>query len=118
MQFYKMFLDESVRGQFSVYDMLAIIEWDVMVVDDRSFEHLYHAAFTGAEPFWMKGSSLAGTNFHGTAAITDNWHVLGHINGNAIYNNKVCMCLVCILFLFIFYQSILRPSSSLVRSAS
>ena len=29
----------------------------------------------------------AGTNFHETAIKPDLWHVLGHINGNAIYNN-------------------------------
>lgn len=31
--------------------------------------------------------SPAGTNFHETAAVTGMWHVLGHINGNAMYNN-------------------------------
>lgn len=87
-----MFLDESVRANLSEYDMLSIIEWDVLVSHGKSFDHLYNAAFAGGgEPFWMKGSTLAGTNFHGTAAITDHWHVLGHINGNAIYNNKVCI---------------------------
>lgn len=31
--------------------------------------------------------AAAGTNFHETAAVTGMWHVLGHINGNAMYNN-------------------------------
>lgn len=87
VQFYKMFLDETVRPHFSEYAALSIIEWDVMVAHDSSFEQLYHAAFPGAEPFWVKGSVLAGNNFHQTAEMSDMWHVLGHINGNAIYNN-------------------------------
>ncbi|CAM9729877.1 unnamed protein product [Scytosiphon promiscuus] len=88
VQFYKLFLDETIRSQMSSFGAIAIIEWDVLVAHDRSFERLHHAAFDAVEPFWVKGSTLAGTNFHGTAAITDHWHVLGHINGNAIYNNS------------------------------
>lgn len=87
VQFYKIFLDTDVRSHFECYDAVAIIEWDVTVAHDQSFERLYNAAFDDGEPFWVKGSILAGTNFHGTAAVTDNWRVLGHINGNAIYNN-------------------------------
>lgn len=88
VQFYKMFLDEEVRPQLSAYDALAIIEWDVHVVSDNSFEQLYLSAFGGTEDFWVKGSTVAGTTFHDIAAYTDMWHVLGHINGNAIYNNN------------------------------
>lgn len=88
VQFYKMFLDEGVRTHFSEYDFLSIIEWDVTVAHDASFEHLYHAAFGALEPFWVKGSVLAGGSFHQTAFHSNMWHVLGHINGNAIYNNK------------------------------
>ena len=35
----------------------------------------------------MKGSTLAGVNFHETAVLPENHYLLGHINGNAIYNN-------------------------------
>ncbi|CAM9131448.1 unnamed protein product, partial [Ectocarpus fasciculatus] len=88
VMFYKMFLDERTRSNFSEYDALAIIEWDVLVATDRSFEELYHAAFRVNEEFWVKGSNLEGTNFHSSSMMSDMWHVLGHINGNAIYNNN------------------------------
>ncbi len=39
------------------------------------------------EPFWVKGSTLEGVNFHETVVLPESRHVLGHINGNAIYNN-------------------------------
>lgn len=52
-----------------------------------SFEKLYGASFGGLEPFWVKGSTLEGVNFHETVAVLESRHVLGHINGNAIYNN-------------------------------
>ncbi|CAM9459802.1 unnamed protein product [Scytosiphon promiscuus] len=86
--FYKMFLDEDVRSSLSEYDALSILEWDVLVASDRSFEQLFHAAFRTSEDFWVKGSNLEGTSFHSSAEMTDMWHVLGHINGNAIYNNN------------------------------
>lgn len=88
IMFYKMFLDEDVRSNLSEYDALAIIEWDVLVATDRSFEEIYYAAFRVNEEFWVKGSNLAGTSFHASAEVTGMWHVLGHINGNAIYNNN------------------------------
>ena len=88
IQFYKMFLDEEVRSQLVEYDALAIIEWDVLVASDSSFEELYRTAFAGGDVFWIKGSNVGGTNFHATAEVQEMWHVLGHINGNAIYNNK------------------------------
>lgn len=87
MQFYKLFLDEEVRQHFVTYDALMILEWDVLVAHDSSFEQLYHATFDATEPFWVKGSVLEGTSFHGIAQMKDMWHVMGHINGNAIYNN-------------------------------
>lgn len=34
VQFYKMYLDEEVSQQFSMYDALAVIEWDVIVAHD------------------------------------------------------------------------------------
>ena len=86
--FYKMFLDKGVRSELFDYDALAIMEWDVLVATDNSFEELYHAAFRGNEDFWVKGSNLEGTNFHSSATVSEMWHVLGHINGNAIYNNN------------------------------
>ncbi|CBJ49205.1 expressed unknown protein [Ectocarpus siliculosus] len=88
VMFFKMFLDEGVHAELSEYDALAIIEWDVLVATDRSFEELYHAAFRVNEEFWVKGSNLEGTNFHSSADVTDMWRVMGHINGNAIYNNN------------------------------
>eukprot|EP00903_Cladosiphon_okamuranus_P007272 g7050.t1 len=88
IMFYKMFLDERVRSRLTEYDALAIIEWDVLVATDHSFEELYHATFRVAEEFWVKGSNLEGTTFHSSAQTTGMWQVLGHINGNAIYNNN------------------------------
>lgn len=87
VQFYKLFLDEEVRKHFAEYAALAIIEWDVLVARESSFEQLYYSTFSGTEPFWVKGSVLGGTSFHDMAAMADMWHVMGHINGNAIYNN-------------------------------
>lgn len=52
-----------------------------------SFEKLYAASFGGVEPFWIKGSTLEGVNFHETVVLPESRHVLGHINGNAVYNN-------------------------------
>eukprot|EP00903_Cladosiphon_okamuranus_P009984 g9470.t1 len=88
VMFYKMFLDADVRSQLSEFDALAIVEWDVLVATDRSFEELYHAAFRVNEEFWVKGSNLEGTNLHSSAEVSEMWRVLGHINGNAIYNNN------------------------------
>ncbi|CAN0091222.1 unnamed protein product [Scytosiphon promiscuus] len=88
VMFYKMFLDTDVRSKLSEYDALAIIEWDVLVASERSFEELYYATFRVNEEFWVKGSNLEGTNFHSSSTMSDMWHVLGHINGNAIYNNN------------------------------
>ena len=82
-----MFLDDGVKVSFAAYDALAIVEWDVLVASDRSFAELYRAAFDNAEDFWVKGSNLEGTNFHAVAESSEMWHVMGHINGNAIYNN-------------------------------
>ncbi|CAM9397785.1 unnamed protein product [Ectocarpus fasciculatus] len=87
VMFYNMFLDENVHSSLSEYDALSIIEWDVLVASDNSFEELYHAAFRVNEEFWVKGSNLEGTSFHSSAETSEMWQVLGHINGNAIYNN-------------------------------
>lgn len=84
LQFYKLFLSKEVSGEFAQYDAIASLEWDVVVAHDKSFERLYHAAFTTAEPFWVKGSTLAGTEFHETATVPHMWFILGHLNGNAI----------------------------------
>ena len=83
-----MFLDEDVRSHLAEYDALAIVEWDMLVAADRSFEELYKAAFASGSDFWVKGSNVGGTTFHATAEVQEMWHVLGHINGNAIYNNN------------------------------
>ncbi|CAM9226822.1 unnamed protein product, partial [Hapterophycus canaliculatus] len=87
VQFYKMYLDPLVAEEVKEYDALAVIEWDVVVAHPTSFGKLYDAAFTSSEPFWVKGSTLAGTEFHETAGVTELWHILGHLNGNALYNN-------------------------------
>ncbi|CAM9442866.1 unnamed protein product [Ectocarpus sp. 4 AP-2014] len=86
VMFYKMFLDAEVAHFLEEYDALAVMEWDVLVAHSTSFSRLYDAAFN-SEPFWVKGSTLGGTEFHQTAHIRDMWHILGHLNGNAIYNN-------------------------------
>lgn len=57
VQFYKMYMDRNVRRHLLEYDVLAIIEWDVLVAHETSFEQLYFSAFQG-EPFWVKGSVL------------------------------------------------------------
>ncbi|CAM9858332.1 unnamed protein product, partial [Choristocarpus tenellus] len=87
VQFYKLFLDDEIKKQVSSYDMLAWIEWDVVVTHETSFDRLYSSAFGSDEAFWVKGSALVGDNFHTTVTMTESWHVLGHLNGNAIYNN-------------------------------
>ncbi|CAM9650691.1 unnamed protein product, partial [Ectocarpus sp. 12 AP-2014] len=87
VMFYSMFLDGEVAHSLEEYDALAVVEWDVYVAHSTSFSRLYDAAFF-SEPFWVKGSTLGGTEFHQTAHISDMWHILGHLNGNAIYNNS------------------------------
>ncbi|CAM9138496.1 unnamed protein product [Ectocarpus sp. 12 AP-2014] len=76
-----------LKKSLSEYDALSIIEWDVLVASDDSFEELYYAAFRVNEEFWVKGSNLEGTSFPSSAEASEMWQVLGHINGNAIYNN-------------------------------
>lgn len=92
LMFYKIFLDRDVARHFEGYDAFAIVEWDVVVAHLSSFQRLYQAAFHGSEEFWMKGSTLTGAEFHGTAGISDMWHVLGHLNGNAICESWHCSC--------------------------
>lgn len=82
--FYNLYLDPGVARAFESYDALAILEWDVMVAHPTSFERLYKAAFLSSEEFWVKGSTLAGKEFHETAGVSGMWHILGHLNGNAI----------------------------------
>ncbi|CAM9352251.1 unnamed protein product, partial [Ectocarpus sp. 13 AM-2016] len=86
VMFYNMFLDAGVAHSLEEYGALAVVEWDVFVAHSTSFSRLYEAAFY-SEPFWVKGSTLGGTEFHQTAHLRDMWHILGHLNGNAIYNN-------------------------------
>eukprot|EP00903_Cladosiphon_okamuranus_P017929 g16497.t1 len=87
VMFYKMYLDDDVIRSFEDYAALAILEWDVVVAHPTSFERLYKAAFFTSEHFWVKGSTLKGAEFHDTAGVSQMWHILGHLNGNAIYNN-------------------------------
>ncbi|CAM9750544.1 unnamed protein product [Ectocarpus sp. 4 AP-2014] len=87
VMFYKLYLDSHVVASLAEYDALAIVEWDIIVAHSSSFSRLYEAAFFSSEWFWVKGSTLSGTEFHQTATLTKMWHILGHLNGNAIYNN-------------------------------
>ena len=88
-QFYKLFVSPEVRASFVDYDAIAMLEWDIIVAQGRSFEGLYLGAFTGSEPFWVKGSRLAGVNFDENAASPDVRYLLDHLDGNnAIYNNR------------------------------
>ncbi|CBJ32724.1 expressed unknown protein [Ectocarpus siliculosus] len=87
IQFYKLYLDSTIRRQFADYDAFAVMEWNVIVAHDRSFEELYTAAFGGVEPFWVKGSALVSGSSHETVVRPENRTTVGHINGNAIYNN-------------------------------
>lgn len=66
-----------------------MLEWSIVVVQSTSFEKLYHATFGNSEPFWVKGSTLLGTEFHETATLPDMQFILGHLNGNAI-----CKCML------------------------
>lgn len=94
VQFYKMYLDPVVAEEVKEYDALAVIEWDVVVAHPTSFGKLYDAAFSSSEPFWVKGSTLAGTEFHETAGVTEFWHILGHLNGNALCESRT-VCRAC-----------------------
>ena len=86
-QFYRLFLAPGVRASFAAYDALAIMEWDIIIAQETSFEVLYSTAFTGSEPFWVKGSRLATTDFDERAASPEMWHLADHLDANAIYNN-------------------------------
>lgn len=83
-QFYKLFLDPYVVEQLKEYDAIASIEWDVHVAHASSFSRLYEAAVGSSEPFWVKGSTVNGNEFHETASVTELRLILGHLNGNAI----------------------------------
>ena len=95
VMFYKIFLDSSIARSFGGYHALAILEWDVVVAHPTSFERLYRAAFFSAEDFWVKGSTLTGAEFHETAVVSEMWHILGHLNGNAICEHGVA-CTACV----------------------
>lgn len=86
--FYNMFLDRGIASDLEGYDILAILEWDIVVAHPESFDRLYKAAFFCTEGFWMKGSTLAGREFHDTAGVSEMWHILGHLNGNAICESR------------------------------
>lgn len=86
-QFYKLFLSPDIRAHFVEYDALAILDWDIIIVHEESFERLYSTAFTANEPFWVKGSRHAGTSSSDRAAL-DIRYTLNHLDGNAIYNNS------------------------------
>ena len=40
-QFYKIFLDPEVSKEFELYDAVAIVESDVAIAHETSFERLY-----------------------------------------------------------------------------
>eukprot|EP00903_Cladosiphon_okamuranus_P017930 g16498.t1 len=87
VMFYTLFLEGDIVRSFEDYAALVILEWDVVVAHPTSFQRLFEAAFVPSEEFWMKGSSLAEADIHATAGESETWHVPGHLNGNAIYNN-------------------------------
>lgn len=82
--FYKLFSDPMVSRHFTAHGAIAMLEWSIVVAQNTSFEKLYQATFGNSEPFWVKGSTLLGTEFHETATLPDMQFVLGHLNGNAI----------------------------------
>lgn len=59
IQFYKLFLDTEVSKQLEMYDALAIIESDVTIAHDTSFERLYKVGSNGwfVYPCFDKASS-------------------------------------------------------------
>lgn len=84
-------MEPSVSSQFDEYDAFAVMEWDVHVAHETSFERLgrlYESAMEAEEPFWVKGSPLAGVQLHQTATLPNKWSTLGHLNGNAICKAK------------------------------
>lgn len=85
LMFYKMFVDERVSAQFAEYDVAALVEWDVTILDNNAFDTLWDTAFTH-EQFWVKGATLKGATFHETAKVPAYQSILGHINGNGLYN--------------------------------
>lgn len=85
LQFYKMYLDEKVSMQFAEYGVFALLEWDVTLLDPNAFEILWRSAYV-SDTYWMKGATLKGDTFHESAKYTKYWSMLGHINGNALYN--------------------------------
>lgn len=89
VQFYKMFLATHVSTHLSEYDALAYIECELHSYHQNTLEQLYEAAFGGVEEFWVKGSTLRDMAYSENGTDRgDVWHVVGHINGNAIYNNN------------------------------
>lgn len=87
IQFYHLFLDPKIRPHVEEYEALAIVDWDVIVAHETTFARLYSHTFSSSEGFWIKGSRLARSGFHDIAALPEMWHILGHLDGNAIYNN-------------------------------
>lgn len=53
-----MYLDEAVKAAFAEYDVVGVIEHDVVVARQDSFQQLYKSAFNGGEDYWVKGSVL------------------------------------------------------------
>ena len=86
-QFYKLFLSSAVRASFVDYDALAMLDWDIIIAQETSFEMLYSAAFTAGQSYWVKGSQLAGTSSEEKFASPDMGQRPVHLDGNAIYNN-------------------------------
>lgn len=82
--FYSLFLDDDISFTLEGYDAIAVLEWDVVVAHSTSFERLYQSTFASTDEFWVKGSTLAGPEFHDIAGVSGMWHILGHLNGNAI----------------------------------
>ena len=69
--FNKMYLNDGVRTCFIKYDVLAIIEWDILVTSERSFEQLYHSTFQELQDAWVKGSHMEGADVHSNVEIEE-----------------------------------------------
>ena len=52
-----MFTDEGIRSQLEMYDAVAVIDWDVVVLEE-SLQRLYSAAFepSDKQPYWVKAA--------------------------------------------------------------
>lgn len=85
IQFYKLFLDTEVSKQLEMYDALAIIESDVTIAHESSFEQLFKVGSNGWFLYsWFDNASRE--NEMETGALLVRWvrafsFIAFHING-------------------------------------